>query len=45
VYLRELDKLGSDAVLMLEHLQAEEDYALATDYVRSIAAEVGVAIR
>jgi sugar phosphate isomerase/epimerase len=45
VYLRELDKLGPDAVLMLEHLQAEEDYALAADYVRSVAAEVGVAIR
>lgn len=45
VYLRELDKLGPDAVLMLEHLQAEEDYALAAEYVRSVAAEVGVVIR
>jgi sugar phosphate isomerase/epimerase len=45
VYLRELDKLGPDTVLMLEHLQAEEDYTLAADYVRSVAAEVGVAIR
>jgi sugar phosphate isomerase/epimerase len=45
VYLQELDKLGPDAVLMLEHLQAEEDYVLAADYVRSVAAEVGVAIR
>jgi sugar phosphate isomerase/epimerase len=45
VYLRELDKLGPDAVLMLEHLQAEEEYALAADYVRSVAAKIGVTIQ
>ena len=45
VYLRELDKLGPDAVLMLEHLQTAEEYALATDHVRSVAAKVGVTIQ
>jgi hypothetical protein len=45
VYLQELDKLGSDAVLMLEHLQSEGDYALAADYVRSVAAEIRVTIQ
>jgi sugar phosphate isomerase/epimerase len=45
VYLRELDKLGPDAVLMLEHLQTAEEYALAADHVRSVAAKVGVTIQ
>jgi len=45
VFLRELDRLDPDTPLMLEHLQTAEEYALATEYVRSVAQEVGVAIR
>lgn len=42
--LREMDKLAPDTPLMLEHLSAPEDYALAGDYVRSIAQEIDVKI-
>ncbi len=40
--LRELDRLDPDTPLMLEHLQTDEEYALAAKYVRGIAKEVGV---
>jgi len=39
-----MDKLAPDTPLMLEHLSAPEDYALAGDYVRSVAQEIGVKI-
>jgi sugar phosphate isomerase/epimerase len=42
--LREMDKLAPDTPLMLEHLNTPEDYALAGDYVRSIAQEIAVKI-
>lgn len=45
VYLQELNKLDPDIPLMLEHLEAEEEYALAADYIRSIAGQGGVKIR
>jgi len=44
VYLQELTKLNPDTPLMLEHM-AEEDYAPAAEYIRSVASEVGVRIR
>ncbi len=44
-FLRELDKLDPDTPLMLEHLQNEEEYAMAAKHVRSIEAEIGVKIR
>jgi sugar phosphate isomerase/epimerase len=40
--LRELDSLDPDTPLMLEHLQTDEEYTLAADYVRGIAKEIGV---
>ena len=44
VLLQELSKLDPDTPLMLEHLSTEEDYALAADHVRSIAAETGLTL-
>ena len=43
-YLRELNKLEPDVPLMLEHLDSEEQYALAADYVRSVARAEGIAL-
>lgn len=40
--LREMDKLGPDTPLMLEHLPNEEEYRLAAEHVRGVAREVGV---
>jgi len=42
--LRELDRLDPDMPLLLEHLPREDDYALAANYVRSVAQEVGVSL-
>jgi len=44
-YLREIEALGPDTPLMLEHLKSEEEYKLAADYVREMARKAGVAIR
>jgi sugar phosphate isomerase/epimerase len=44
-YLKELDKLDPDVPLMIEHLATEEEYALAAEHIRTVAAEVGVIIR
>lgn len=43
--LRELDTLEPDTPLMIEHLPNTEEYALAAQHIRSVAQEVGVAIR
>jgi len=43
-YLRLLNTLDPDTPLMLEHLTDETQYALAADYVRSVATDVGVAL-
>lgn len=43
--LRELNKLDPDTPLMIEHLQAEEDYRLSAGYLRTVAAEVGLTFR
>jgi sugar phosphate isomerase/epimerase len=40
--LRQLDDLESDVPLMLEHLSTDEDYWLAAEHIRSVAAEEGV---
>ena len=45
IYLRELDRLDPDTPLMLEHLETPEEYALAAEHVRTVAAGVGVALR
>jgi len=42
--LRELDRLDPDMPLLLEHLPREEDYALAADYVRLVAQDIGVSL-
>jgi len=42
--LRELSRLPAETPLMLEHLQTEEDYRLAAEYVRSVAAAEGLAL-
>jgi sugar phosphate isomerase/epimerase len=42
MFLREMDRLPADTPLMLEHLQEPDDYRLTADYVRSVAAQVGV---
>lgn len=36
-YLEELDRLLFDVPLMLEHLNTEEEYTQAADYIRSVA--------
>jgi sugar phosphate isomerase/epimerase len=38
VFLTELARLDADTPLMLEHLAVEEDYRLAAEHVRSVAA-------
>ena len=45
VYLKELNKLDPDMPLVLEHLETQEEYRIAADYVRSVAREAGVPIR
>lgn len=43
-FLREMDKLDPDTPFMLEHLPNAEEYALAADYVRQVAAQTGVSL-
>jgi sugar phosphate isomerase/epimerase len=45
VFLRELNRLDADTPLMLEHLDTEEEYALAAGYIRSVAQQEGIVIR
>ena len=45
VFLTELDRLDSDVPLMLEHLGSPVEYVMAATYVRSVATDIGVAIR
>jgi sugar phosphate isomerase/epimerase len=42
--LIEGDKLDPDTPLMIEHLQTEDAYRQAAAYIRTVAAEVGVAL-
>ena len=41
-YLTELAKLPAQPPLMIEHLSTSEDYALAADYIRGVATELGL---
>ena len=41
-FLTELDGLGPDACLMMEHLRTPEQYAEAAAYIRSVADDAGV---
>jgi len=41
-YLRELDRLGRETPLMLEHLASPEEYALARDQVFAVGRELGI---
>jgi sugar phosphate isomerase/epimerase len=45
VFLRELNRLDADTPLMLEHLDTEEEYALAAQHIRSVAQQEGIVIR
>jgi len=42
VFLGELNKLEPDAPLMLDHLNTEEEYSLAAEHIRSVAAAEGL---
>src|SRR5947209_7693831 len=43
-YLTELDKLGADTPLMIEHLKTAEEYNEAAAYIRSVAQKSGVSL-
>lgn len=43
--LRGIESLGPDTPLILEHLPTEAEYDKASLYIRSVAAELGVAIK
>lgn len=42
VYLQEIEKLGTDTPLMLEHLEKPEDYTEAATHVRNAAQKTGI---
>jgi hypothetical protein len=42
VFLRELSMLAPDVSLMLEHLPDAEEYKLAADHIRNVAAGEGI---
>lgn len=44
VYLSELDKLGKDVPLIIEHLNTEEEALAARKYIMSTATELGITI-
>lgn len=44
-YIAELDKLGDDACLMLEHMNKKEDYVAAMRFLRATAAGKGVRVK
>lgn len=44
VFLSELNSLGPDVPIMLEHLKGEEAYADAAAYVRSVGSELGIGL-
>ena len=43
-FLQELDKLGPDTPIMLEHLKGAEAYADAADHVRSVGNGLGITL-
>jgi sugar phosphate isomerase/epimerase len=44
VLLTEMDRLDPDTPLLVEHLADDGEYAAATAHIRSVAAELGVAV-
>jgi sugar phosphate isomerase/epimerase len=44
VYLKELSSLDPDLPLLVEHLEKEEDYRLAVDYIRGVAASISLTL-
>lgn len=44
VFLSEVNKLHPDTSVMLEHLPNADEYSLAAQYVRRVAADVGVSL-
>lgn len=43
-FLREVARLPQDVPVMLEHLESEDEYDLAAQYVRSIADSAGISV-
>ncbi len=43
--IRELEKVSPNIPLMMEHLETEEEYLLAGEYIRTKAKEAGVSLR
>jgi len=43
-YLRELNRLDADTPLMIEHLPNEEEYRLAAEHLRTVAARQGISL-
>ncbi len=43
-YLTEMAKLPADTPMLLEHLPGPDDYRLAAEHVRGVAAELGVSL-
>lgn len=43
-FLKEMHRLPADTPLMLEHLEREEEYRESAEYVRSVAAELNIAL-
>lgn len=43
-FLTELNKLGPDVSLIVEHLHTNEEYAQAADYIRKTAAELNISL-
>jgi sugar phosphate isomerase/epimerase len=41
-YLTELSRLGTDAPLMLEHLQGEQEYDFGREYIQGVAKSLGL---
>lgn len=45
VFLNEMSRIDPNTPLMLEHMQAEEDYRAAATHIRTVAKQVGVRIQ
>ena len=44
-YLTELDRLGADTPLMIEHLKTPEEYSEAAAFIRSVATQTGISFK
>lgn len=43
-FLREINKLGADIPVLLEHLPNAEEYRLAANHIRSVATQEGICL-